>query len=368
MNGINFMKSRSSAGFDALNVRHAWVFTILWALSPSSVQVVAAAQVCSTTSDGKITCHNKLSGGVIAAIVVTIFLVILICVGIFFVVRRTRAHRLNPSQAGSWTFGQPELSYNSRRRGRSRRDAEEGDNSDDDSDDEKYLSVEKNQILGPTWEARYDPSSAPLPGKSSSGWSRLRGTKSGSRSGSDYGSGFNQPSSAPGVDRSNSSSSVKKPRSAGSEQALNQSSQKGGKRHWGNLVHGSTSKISGPKSAPTAQPVAAVQAASVRTRSRQSPGLYIIAEGPGGFYNAPVIPPITPHTPRTPSRLGTAPPLSAGYPVSAGYSQAMPPRTPRTANTAGALGQGTPLTPRPMQAAYMANSPVTPRAGALGAI
>lgn len=349
------MRGHGSFGFGNLEAfyRQAWLLVILWALS--SVDGVSAAKVCTTGADGKTVCHDKLSGGVIAAIIVTIVLVLLICAGIYYIIRRTRAIRMN-SQITSLFGGQPELQrYSARGR---RRDEEEGDS---DSDDEKYLSVEKNQIHGPTWEARYDPSSAPLPGKSSiDGWSsRLRGLRSGQRSGPDYG-GFGQPMSAPGHgngrsgggrSKSGSSShSVRKPRSAGAEPSKNQSPKS--KVHWGSLIHGSHSKSGSKSAAPNVEP-AAVKAAAVR--SRQSPGLYLIAEGPGGFYNAPVIPPITPHTPRTPSRLGAAPPLSAG-PL--GFSSApIPPRTPRTP------GSSIPLTPRPLPA----YSPMTPR-GHMGAI
>lgn len=356
---MNLMRGHGSIGFGNLEA-FCRLLVLIWALSPSFVHGVAAAQVCTTGADGKTVCHDKLSGGVIAAIIVTIVLVLLICALIYYIVRRTRALRMK-AQIASLFGGQPEIPrYSARGR---RRDEEEGD--DSDSDDEKYLSVEKNQIHGPTWEARYDPSSAPLPGKSGDSWSaRLRGLRSGARSGSDYGGFGQQPMSAPGHGRhsgrtdysssssSSSSSKVRKPRSAGAEPSKNGFSPSKAKRHWGSLIHGSQSK-SGSKSAGSSAEPAAVKAAAVR--SRQSPGLYIIAEGPGGFYNAPVIPPITPHTPRTPSRLGAAPPLSAG-PL--GFSSApIPPRPPRTA------GVSTPLTPRPVPA----YSPITPR-GHMGAI
>jgi len=334
------MRGHSSFGFG--NLEAFRLLVILWGLS--SIDSVTAAQVCTKGADGTTVCHDKLSGGIIAAIIVTIVLVLLICAGIYYILRRTRAIRMN-SQITNLFGGQPVTPrYSARGRGR---DEEEGD----DSDDEKYLSVEKNQIHGPTWEARYDPSSAPLPGRSGDSWSsRLRGL----RSGSDYG-GLNQPMSAPGYGNgrsgggrgsSSSSHSVKKPRSAGSEPRNKSPLSPKGKRHWGSLIHGSSSKSGSRSAAPNVEPTA-VKAAAVR--SRQSPGLYIIAEGPGRYYNAPVIPPITPHTPRTPSRLGAAPPLSAG-PL--GFSSApIPPRTP------------TPLTPRPAPA----YSPLPPR-GHMGAI
>jgi len=347
------MRGRSSSSSSEAFHRQAWTSVIVWAfLSSYSANGVSAAQVCTTNADGKTVCYDKLSGGVIAAIIITIVLGILLCAGIYYIVRRTRALRTNDTP---WVIGGlPVLGYNNSSRS-ARRDAEEGDS---DSDDEKYLSVEKNQVHGPTWEARYDPSSAPLPGRSDGWSSRLRGIKSGSHSGSEYG-GFNQPMSAPGHSHSRShhkssgsrsASSVRKPRSAGSEPSMNQSPLAKGKVHWGSLIHGSKS---GSKSAgPSFEPHPSTPAVA---RSKQSPGLYIIAEGPGGFYNAPVIPPITPHTPRTPSRLG-APPLSA----EPGFSTTPYPRTPRTAGT---TGSSTPLTPRPVQA----YSPVTPR-GHLGAI
>lgn len=251
--------------------------------------------MCTKGADGTTVCHDKLSGGIIAAIIVTIgeytfhsihfcclqevVLVLLICAGIYYILRRTRAIRMN-SQITN-LFGDQPVTQRYSARGR-RRDEEEGD----DSDDEKYLSVEKNQIHGPTWEARYDPSSAPLPGRSGDSWSsRLRGL----RSGSDYG-GLNQPMSAPGYGNgrsgggrgsSSSSHSVKKPRSAGSEPRNKSPLSPKGKRHWGSLIHGSSSKSGSRSAAPNVEPTA-VKAAAVR--SRQSPGLYIIAEGPGRYY------------------------------------------------------------------------------------
>jgi hypothetical protein len=315
-------------------------------LSPYTVNGVSAAQVCTTNADGQTVCHDKLSGGVIAAIVITIVLGIVLCAGIYYIIRRTRVHQTNSTHTLHWAFGGiPPLHFSSRS---GRRDEEEGDS----DDDEKYLSVEKNQIQGPTWEARYDPSSAPLPVRSGSGWSsRLRGLKSGARSGSDYG-GFGQPMSAPGHSygqskHNNGSRGSQKPRSAGAAPSTNYSPLSKNKVHWGSLIHGNSK--SGSKSAGPSLVGPVVQPAVVRTR--QSPGLHIIAAGPGGFYNAPVIPPITPHTPRTPSRLGTAPPVSAGP----GFSSAPIPRTPRT--------PGTPLTPRPLPT----YSPVMPR-GHMGAI
>ncbi|KAJ3797859.1 hypothetical protein GGU11DRAFT_756413 [Lentinula aff. detonsa] len=325
-----------------------WLMIVL-ILSLCSVEGVTAAQVCTTNSDGTTICYDKLSGGAIAAIIITIrivdsVLVLLLCAAIYYFMRRTR--RLT-AHAPTWVI--PPLAFSSHGR---RRDEEEGDDSDD-----KYLSVEKSQIQGPTWEARYDPSSAPLPGKGSSSWSsRLRSIKSGPRSGSDYGSYGHAPASAPGHGTSGQmrgSSSVKKPRSAGAESSVKSSPISKGKVHWGSLIHGSQSKNGSRSAGPGPRPEQ-LSAPLKPARSRPSPGLHIIAEGPGGFYNAPVIPPITPHTPRTPSRLGTAPPLSAGPGFS---STPIVPRTPRTAGTT------TPLTPRPLPA----YSPVTPR-GHMGAI
>ncbi|KAJ3709736.1 hypothetical protein DFJ43DRAFT_1173927 [Lentinula guzmanii] len=237
---------------------------------------------------GFVVAFRKLSGGAIAAIIITIrivdsVLVLLLCAAIYYFMRRTR--RLT-AHGPTWVI--PPLAFSSHGR---RRDEEEGDDSDD-----KYLSVEKSQIQGPTWEARYDPSSAPLPGKGSSSWSsRLRSIKSGSRSGSDYGSYGYAPASAPG----HGSSSVKKPRSAGAESSLKSSPISRGKVHWGSLIHGSQSKNGSRSAGPGPRPEQ-LSAPLKPARSRPSPGLHIIAEGPGGFYNAPVIPPITPHTPRTP--------------------------------------------------------------------
>ncbi|KAJ3710308.1 hypothetical protein F5878DRAFT_620514 [Lentinula raphanica] len=333
-------------GFSRNCPSRGWVLMIVLVISSCSVESVTAAQVCTTNSDGTTVCNDKLSGGAIAAIVITILLVLLLCAAIYYFIRRTR--KLS-THAPTWVI--PPLAFSSH--GGRRRDVEEGD----DSDDDKYLSVEKNQIQGPTWEARYDPSSAPLPGKGSSSWSsRLRSIKSGARSGSEYGSYGHAPASAPGHGSNQmrgSSTAVKKPRSAGAETSLKSSPMSKGKVHWGSLIHGSQSK-NGSRSAGLDPRPEQLSAPVKAARSRPSPGLHIIAEGPGGFYNAPVIPPITPHTPRTPSRLGAAPPLSAGP----GFSSApIPPRTPRTA------GATTPLTPRPV----LAYSPVTPR-GHMGAI
>ncbi|KIK65209.1 hypothetical protein GYMLUDRAFT_39575 [Collybiopsis luxurians FD-317 M1] len=392
MKGIQLLRGGSFGfGHSETLYRQAWLFLVLWALSPYSVERAAAAKVCTTNADGKTVCHDKLSGGAIAAIVITVVLVLLLCAGIYYFVRRARVHRVNATLSTNFVI--PALGYNTRSR---RRDEEEGDS--DDSDDEKYLSVEKNQVHGPAWEARYDPSSAPLPGKGfssgggggSSSWSsRLRSIKSGgSHSGTEEFGRHHQPMSAPGFggggygrsigghgyhapSSSSSSSAVKKPRSAGAEPSMSMVSK--GKRHWGSLIHGSQSK-NGSRSAGSAAVIGSggsmtsshsnpelPTAPAKQFRSRASPGLQIIAESHGyghsGFHNAPVIPPITPHTPRTPSNLGTAPPLSAG-PVGAGFSSApIPLRTPRTAGTT------TPLTPRPPPA----YSPVTPR-GPIGAI
>jgi len=344
-----FFGSRKTEAFR----RHAWWLLVFWALSPYSVRSASAAQVCTTNAVGQTVCHDKLSAGAISAIVVTILLVLLLCIGIYYVVRRTRAHRSDTVATGNWMFGHqiPALAYSGRRR----RDAEEGD---DDSDDEKYLSVEKNQIQGPTWEARYDPSSAPIPGKST--WSsRLRGIKSGGRSGSEFGNFGYGPASAPGYEKSGGISGirdvppVKKPRSAGTDSWTVPSPTSQAKRHWGSLIHGSQSKNGSRSAGPGPAYEQRVKAGPGRTRA--SPGLQIIAEGHGGYYNShsPVVHPVTPHTPRTPSRLGTAPPVSAGP---NGFSSApTAPRTPRT--------PGTPLTPRPAPA----YSPVAPR-GHLGAI
>lgn len=176
----------------------------------------------------------------------------------------------------------PPLAFSSHGR---RRDEEEGDG---DSDDDKYLSVEKNQIQGPTWEARYDPSSAPLPGKGSSSWSsRLRSIKSGSHSGSEYGSYDYAPASAPGHGRSSNSrgsSSIKKPRSAGAEPSMKSSTTSKGKVHWGSLIHGSQSKNGSRSAGPSGHGIQQLSAPVKPARSRPSPGLHIIAEGPGGFY------------------------------------------------------------------------------------
>ncbi|KAJ4481263.1 hypothetical protein J3R30DRAFT_3466220 [Lentinula aciculospora] len=345
MKGTTLMMGFTFSSSKALHSQ-GWLLMVALLLCSCFVEGVSAAQVCTANADGTTTCHDKLSGGAIAAIIVTILLVLLLCAAIYYFIRRSR--RLS-THAPTWVI--PPLAFSSHGR---RRDEEEGD---DDSDD-KYLSVEKNQVQGPTWEARYDPSSAPLPGKGSSSWSsRLRSIKSGSpgsRSGSEYGSYGYAPASAPGHGRFNSghSSSVKKPRSAGAEPSMKSSSVSKGKVHWGSLIHGSQSK-NGSRSAGPGPAIQQLSAPVKPARSRPSPGLHIIAEGPGGFYNAPVIPPITPHTPRTPSRLGAAPPLSAGP----GFSSApIPPRTPRTAGA-------TPLTPRPMPT----YSPVTPR-GHMGAI
>jgi hypothetical protein len=350
MNGINLLRRRgiSSEVFR----RQGWLLLVLWALSPYSVESAVAARVCTTNSDGKTVCYDKLSAGIIVAIIITIVLFLLLCAGIFYVVRRTRIHRMNNALAANLVI--PTLGYSGRR---TRRDEEEGGD-DDSDDDEKYLSVEKNQIHGPAWEARYDPSSAPLPGKGSSSWSsRLRTLKSGgTQSGSEFGGYGHQPVSAPGHGQGryaysrSAGSVVRKPRSAGAEPSVNMA-YNGGKRHWGNLIHGSLSQNGSMSACPTGP---SLGSAPPRVRARPSPGLHIIAEGPGGAFNAPVIPPLTPHTPRTPSRLGTAPPLSAGP----GFASAANiPRTPRTAGTT------TPLTPRPV----LAYSPVTPR-GPIGAI
>lgn len=50
----------------------AWSLMVVLLLSSYSVEGVAAAQVCTTNSDGTTVCHDKLSGGAIAAIVITI--------------------------------------------------------------------------------------------------------------------------------------------------------------------------------------------------------------------------------------------------------------------------------------------------------
>lgn len=50
----------------------AWSLMVVLLLSSYSMEGVSAAQVCTTSSDGTTVCHDKLSGGAIAAIVITI--------------------------------------------------------------------------------------------------------------------------------------------------------------------------------------------------------------------------------------------------------------------------------------------------------
>lgn len=361
MKGNDLLKGVRGGNWEAL-------LLVLWALSPYSVEGVAAAKVCTTDSNGNTVCHDKLSGGAIAAIVITVLLVLLLCAGIYYVIRRTRLHSMNNSL--STTFVIPALGYSSRNRGRD--EEERGDLDDDDN----YLSVEKNQIQGPAWEARYDPSSAPLPSKGSSSWSsRLRSIKSGeTHSGSEYGGFRSQPMSAPGFGHGRSHgmggsghgasassvySSVRKPRSAGADSSSMGMVSKGhsGIRHWGSLIHGSQSRNGSRSAGPGPMNPESAPPAPKQVRTRVPPGLDLTSGSPSGYYNPPVVPPITPHTPRTPSRLGTAPPLSAG-PMGAGLASAS--IAPRTSRGAGA---STPLTPRPVPS----YSPVTPR-GPVGAI
>ncbi|KAF5378663.1 hypothetical protein D9757_009557 [Collybiopsis confluens] len=390
MKGNDLMRGVRGGSLQALH-RRTWLLLVLCALSPYSVESAAAAKVCTTDSNGNTVCHDKLSGGAIAAIVITILLVLLLSAGVYYVVRRTRLHGGMNSSSLATTFAIPALGYSSRDQRRRRGDEEQGDL--DNDDDDKYLSVEKNQIQGPAWEAQYDPSSAPLPGRGGSGtgsgsssWSsRLRSIKpGGTHSGSaaaDYGrSGSQQPMSAPGFGQGHANrshggmggfsassaydSSTRKPRSAGTETSMGMGmgmvpTGQGGKRHWGSLIHGSQSKNGSRSAGPGPSFPESAPPPMRQVRTRVPPGLDITSGSPGGYYNPPVVPPMTPHTPRTPSRLGTAPPLSAGpmgTPVLA--SAPLVPRPPRGAGTS------TPLTPRPVPA----YSPVMTPRGPIGAI